>query len=300
MAVCFQLTRLLTLSFCLSARPSVCRSFLWITDNGGMTFWWVSPWVGIVHDWSDTRKMKRKMRVYISSSAGSGLSGRKDPNGHIHFNNSNVWNSPRILLKKICIDFIFSLAIASTMGKLLTKCTTSSSVFQLRSCTFHADIIHITALWCNLINVHQSAQRATSLNLSFSVCVLGRGSRQLSNLYGDKGTHSSAFIYLIHIHQVPCVNSIRLSSWLSARFGEVFLDCWDRNESQIFAMRTLSNTHTYIYSELEGQANFIWPVQPCTEFPQGFSHFLKEEKWGFFLPLALPAARTQPLQCTYA
>lgn len=101
MAVCFRLTRLLTLSFCLSARPSVCRSFLWITDNGGMTFWWVSPWVGMVHDWSDTRKMKRKMRVYISSSAGSGLSGRKDPNGHIHFNNSNVWNSPRILLKNL-------------------------------------------------------------------------------------------------------------------------------------------------------------------------------------------------------
>lgn len=134
------------------------------------------------------------------------------------------------------------------MGKLLTKCTTSSSVFQLRSCTFHADIIHIAAVWCNLINVHQSVQRATFLNLSFIVCVLGRGSRQLSNLCGDKGTHSSAFIYLIHIHQVPRVNSIRLSSWLSARFGGVFLDCWDRNESQIFAMRTLSNTHRHTHT----------------------------------------------------
>ena len=184
MAVCFPLTRLLMLSFCLSACPSVCRSFLWIIDNAGMTLWWVSPWVGMVHDWSDTRKMKRKMRVYISSSAGSGLSGRKDPNRHIHFNNSNVYISPRILLKKIYIDFFSN---CHDDGQTIKKWTVPSSVFQLRSHSVLIQILYITALWCNPINVHQIARQANSSNLFFIVCVLGRGSRELSNLYGDKG-----------------------------------------------------------------------------------------------------------------
>lgn len=34
----------------------------------------------------------------------------------------------------------------------------------------------------------------------------------------------------------------------------------------------------HTHPELKGQANFIRPAQSCTEFPQGISHFLEEEK----------------------
>lgn len=181
MAVCFLLTRLLMLSFCLSACPSVCWSFLWIIDNGGTTLWWVSPWVGMVHDWSDTRKMKRKMRVYMSSSASSGLLGRKSPKRHIYFNNSNVYISPRILLKNLHWFFF------QDYGQTIKKWTAPSSVFQLRSYSEFSSRYCITVLWCNLINIHHISRQANSSNLFFIVCVLGRGSRELSNLYGDKG-----------------------------------------------------------------------------------------------------------------
>lgn len=129
MVFCFLLSRLLMLSFCLSACLSVWRSFLWIMDNRGMTLWWVSPWVGMVHDWSDTRKMKRKMRVYISWSAITGLLGRKVPNRHIHFNNS-VYISPRILLKKPLESTLIFLAMPMTIDKLLKMNCSLLSVFS--------------------------------------------------------------------------------------------------------------------------------------------------------------------------
>lgn len=83
---------------------------------------------------------------------------------------------------------------------------------------------------------------------------------------------------------------------LSARFGGVF---WTAETGASLRSLPWELYQTHTHTELEGRANFIWPTQPCTEFPQGFSHFLQEEKWGFLLPLALPAAHTQPLQYTY-
>lgn len=112
--------------------------------------------------------------------------------------------------------------------------------------------------------------------------------------------HQLSFTSFIFI-SFPRINSIRSSSTVSKILEECFfffsfLDCWDRCEAQIFAMRTLSNTHSL---NLRGRANFIWPSQSCKDAPQGFAHFfLEEEKWGvsFFVcvcvwvPLALPAS----------
>lgn len=175
------------LSFCLSGWPSVCRDFLWITENKGMTLWWLSPWVGMVYDWSDTRKMKRKMRVY-SSSASSGLSGRRDPNRHIHFNNSNVYISLRILFKdllKATLIFFFC-SNGHDDGQTIKNELQSPQCFSSDHAQCSCPDVIYHGLWCNLINVHQIARQAHSSNLFFIVYVLGRGSRELSNLYGDK------------------------------------------------------------------------------------------------------------------
>ena len=124
--------------------------------------------------------------IYLFVSWQWSLGGRKDPNGRIHCNNSNVCISLGILLKKLDIDFRSNcLDDGQTIRNV--QCT-PSSVFQLRShsCLLIL-IIYITALWCNLINVHRIARHANSSNSLFIVCVLGGGSRELSNLYGDKG-----------------------------------------------------------------------------------------------------------------
>lgn len=41
------------------------------------------------------------------------------------------------------------------------------------------------------------------------------------------------------------------------------------------------NFFKHTQSELQGQANFLWPLQSCTGFPKGFAHFLEKVKKTF-------------------
>lgn len=181
------LTRLLMLSFCLSAGARLCVGVSCESLTMGE---WHFDGFHLELGWCMIDLTPGKWRgkwEYISLRQLAVVSrGRKDPNRHIHFNNSNVCISLGILLKKNRHWFSEQLPWRWTNYKNV-KCTPSSA-FQLRShsCLLIL-IIYITALWCNLINVHRIARHANSSNSLFIVCVLGGGSRELSNLYGDKG-----------------------------------------------------------------------------------------------------------------
>ena len=149
-------------------------------------------------------------------------------------------------------------------------------------------LLYITALWCNLINVHQIARQA--LQICSLLCM------SLAEVQGN------CLIFMEirdNIHQLSFTSFIFISFLiltlyarrpLSARFAGVFLDCWDLCTSHISAMRTLSNTHTL---NLRGRQTFPSNLHPAHNFPSSWGRKVR------CLTLALPAAHTQPVHYTF-
>lgn len=87
------------------------------------------------------------MRVYISSSDSSRLKGRKDPNRHIHFNNSNVYIAPGYCYKVFRNLHRFLSAMTMRVDKLLKNEQKPHRRFSSdhTRCP-HPDVISITVM----------------------------------------------------------------------------------------------------------------------------------------------------------